>query len=99
MLLARWAAHPEFKRRMGSRSTGSTGTPDITYNLVSVLYHALQGAENYQKYMHDADTAGSQEFSQFFRECYEEEKRRADRARDMLTRHFQQSSGTQRRAA
>ena len=27
-----------------------TGTSNPTYNLVSVLYHALQGAELYQKY-------------------------------------------------
>jgi hypothetical protein len=28
---------------------GNTGTSNPTYNLVSVLYHALQGAENYEK--------------------------------------------------
>ena len=26
---------------------GQTGTRNVTYNLVSVLYHALQGAETY----------------------------------------------------
>lgn len=33
---------------------GNTGTDDNLYNLVSVLYHALQGAETYDKYISDA---------------------------------------------
>ena len=32
----------------------NTGTANPTYNLVSVLYHALQGAENYEQYANDA---------------------------------------------
>jgi hypothetical protein len=31
-----------------------TGTSNPTYNLVSVLYHALQGAENYERYASEA---------------------------------------------
>ena len=30
---------------MAQASTGNTGTTDVTYNLVSILYYALQGAE------------------------------------------------------
>jgi hypothetical protein len=32
----------------------TTGTKDATYNLVSVLYHALQGADLYEQYASDA---------------------------------------------
>jgi hypothetical protein len=39
----------------------STGTPDEHYNLVSVLYHALQGAEIYEEYVEDAEAAGDDE--------------------------------------
>ena len=44
----------------------STGTSNPTYNLVSVLYHALQGAENYERYAHDAGS--DQDLANFFRE-------------------------------
>ena len=45
----------------------ATGTKDATYNLVSVLYHALQGAETSRHYIQDAEQAGDQELVQFFR--------------------------------
>ena len=34
-----------------------TGVKDEHYDLVSILYHALQGAETYQTYINDADRA------------------------------------------
>lgn len=37
-----------------SNGTGNTGTRDETYDLVSILYHALQGAETYDQYIQDA---------------------------------------------
>jgi rubrerythrin len=66
----------------------STGTRDETFNLISVLYHALQGAETYQQYIQDAEQRGDQELVQFFRDVREEEKRRADRAKQLLAKHF-----------
>ncbi|MDP8952567.1 MAG: hypothetical protein M3N18_10075, partial [Actinomycetota bacterium] len=47
----------------------TTGTRDEHYNLVSVLYHALHGAENCDIYALDAEAAGSIELSDFFREA------------------------------
>jgi hypothetical protein len=35
---------------MASAGKQKTGTSDPTYNLISVAYHALQGAENYERY-------------------------------------------------
>lgn len=78
--------------------TQSTGTRDVEYNLVSILYHALQGAETYQMYIHDAEQGGDREFVDFFRQCFEEEKRRATQARQLLERHFSETMG-QRKAA
>lgn len=69
----------------------ATGTGDVTYDLVSVLYHSLQGAETYEFYAADADEAGDQELSQFFRDVLEEERRRADRAKQLLSRRLTQS--------
>lgn len=34
----------------------ATGTSDPTYDVISVVYHALQGAETIQKYLDDAST-------------------------------------------
>jgi rubrerythrin len=67
---------------------GNTGTSNPTYNLVSVLYHALQGAENYEKYATDA--GGDQELADFFREVQQQEQQRADRAKALLGKRLQQ---------
>jgi len=37
----------------------TTGTRDEHYNLISVLYHALHGAENCDRYAADAEVAGA----------------------------------------
>ncbi|MGF9758829.1 hypothetical protein AAII07_26860 [Microvirga sp. 0TCS3.31] len=66
----------------------STGTSNPTYNLVSVLYHALQGAENYERYAHDAGS--DQDLANFFREIQQQEKQRADRAKQLLATRLQQ---------
>jgi hypothetical protein len=54
----------------------NTGTKDATYNLVSVMYHALQGADLYEQYASDAGS--DQDLASFFREVQQQEKQRAD---------------------
>lgn len=72
-------------RATGSASTAS-GTPERneTYGLVSVLYHALQGAETYTQYINDAKQAGDQELVDFFEDCRDELNDQALRARQLL---------------
>ncbi len=65
-----------------SDSTGNTGTGDLTYNLVSILFHALQGAETYAKYLKDAE--GHEDVQQFIREVQEQDARRAERCHALL---------------
>jgi hypothetical protein len=48
---------------MNSAARQTTGTSDPTYNLISVAYHSLQGAENYEKYAQDAQQEGDQELT------------------------------------
>lgn len=67
-----------------SNNTGNTGTRDVTYNLVSILYHALQGAETYDQYIQDAEQGGDQDLAQFFRDVKEQNRQRADRAKQLL---------------
>ncbi len=74
-------------------SQGNTGTQDIHYNLVSILYHALQGAETYDQYIKDAEQGGNQDLAQFFREVKEENKKRAERAKQLLGQQLSQSQG------
>lgn len=65
-------------------SEKQTGTGDVTYNLISVLYHALQGAETYAMYARDAQHTGDQELAQYFQQLVDDERKRGDRARQLL---------------
>ena len=66
-------------------SQGNTGTEDVHYNLISIAYHALQAAETIDMYIKDAEQSGQQDVAQFFREVKDENKRRADRAKQLLS--------------
>ncbi len=61
-----------------------TGTRDVIYDLISIIYHALQGAETYAMYVGDAEQAGDTELAQFFREVQQDEQARSDRAKKLL---------------
>jgi len=70
----------------------TTGTQDVHYNLISVLYHTLQGAETSMQYMNDAEGSGDEELTRFFREVQDENRRRAERAKELLGRRLSQGS-------
>ena len=76
------------------QGTDGTGVRDATYNLISVVYHALQGAETYKMYEEDVERTQDDELASFFRQCHEDEKRRAQRGKELLTRHLQKSAGS-----
>lgn len=62
----------------------SADTEDSVYGLVSVLYHALQGAQACDQYIGDAERAGDDELVSFFTECREAQNQRASRAKQLL---------------
>ena len=66
----------------------ATGTSDPTYNVISVVYHALQGAETIQQYLDDAGT--SEELRTFFQQVQQGYRRAADMGKQLLA---QQLSG------
>lgn len=66
----------------------ATGTKDKNYNLVSILYHALQGAETYNQYIAGAEQEGDNELAKFFRDVQEQEKQRAERAKKLLSQRI-----------
>lgn len=59
-------------------------TADHEYALVSVLYHALQGAQACEQYVDDAERGGDQELVRFFHDCIQEQQQRAARAKQLL---------------
>jgi hypothetical protein len=67
-----------------------TGTPDPHYDLVSVLYHALQGGETSQRYIEDARGAGDDELAGYFEQVQEEDRARADRGKQLLVSRFRE---------
>ena len=71
-----------------SGGTGARGTSDVSYNLISVIYHALQGAETYGIYANDAEQDGNAQLATFFREVQQDSLDRADRAKALLKRHI-----------
>lgn len=65
-----------------SSGGGQTGTPDTTYNLTTVLYHALQGVENCKTYEQDAE--GDQQLGEFFRQAGDQQRQIAEQAKVLL---------------
>ena len=62
----------------------ATGTPNEEYNLVSVLYHALHGAETCETYALDAEAASNGELASFFRNVQATQRQVAEQARARL---------------
>ncbi|HYC46682.1 MAG TPA: hypothetical protein VED01_14510 [Burkholderiales bacterium] len=64
-------------------------TMDKDYDLVSVLYHSLQGAEACAKYEQDASSEGSKEVAEFMHEVQEQQQRIAQKAKELLFKQKQ----------
>jgi len=54
------------------------------YDIVSVLYHTLQGAETCQRYIQDAEREGDREVADFLREAQDQNLKLAARAKKLL---------------
>jgi hypothetical protein len=61
-----------------------TGLSDNVYNLSSVLFHAAEGSQVYDKYIEDTERTGDQELVEFFREVRDEDARRSQRTKSLL---------------
>jgi rubrerythrin len=68
----------------------NTGTQDTTYNLLSIIYHALQGAETYEKYINDAEQQGDTELAQYFRDVRDQNVKRAEQGKQLLSARLNQ---------
>ncbi len=65
-------------------ATGETGFDDVTYDLISVQYHALKAGHDYGQYVRDADNAGRQDIADFFRQVMEQDSARARQCHEFI---------------
>jgi hypothetical protein len=72
------------------QSSDATGTRDETYDVISIVYHALQGAENCEIFAEDTDR---DELQQFFREAGEQQRQLADKGKRLLMQCLQDETG------
>ena len=62
-----------------------TRTSNAAYDLVSVIYHALQGAETYDGYIADARERNDDELADFFIEVQQANCAFAERGQRLLS--------------
>jgi hypothetical protein len=67
-----------------------TGTRNETYNVIAILYHALQGAENCQTYLQDAQEGQVRDFIQ---QALQTQRQLADQGKQVLQQCLQQDTG------
>jgi hypothetical protein len=72
-----------------------TGTKDENYDVISVLYHCLQGASEIGQYIQDAEQSGDQELVDFFRDYQEAQRDLAERAKNLLGARLMRTEGVQ----
>jgi hypothetical protein len=82
--------NPAFQPAESQRA--ATSTPDPYYDLVSVLYHALEGAQTCVQYADDAGRVGDQELAQFFVQTQQNQMACSERAKQLLSRRLIQST-------
>jgi len=61
-----------------------TALKDRSYNLISTLYHCLQGAEHSTIYIEDAKAEKDPEVEEFFKEAFKQYNQLAERAKKLL---------------
>lgn len=73
-----------------TQAQANTGTSNEQYNLVSVLYHCLEGSATYEKYIQDAQQAGDNDLANFFQEVKDTNSQLAERAKQLLGQRLSQ---------
>ena len=71
-------------QRSAQPAAEAADTEDQVYGLVSVLYHALQGAQACEQYIEDAESGGDDELVKFFEECRDQQQELGRRAKRLL---------------
>lgn len=82
---------PARERQSDARELG--GERDEHYNVISVLYHGLQGADQCALYAEDAEEAGDDELAAFLRSAGEVQAGLARQAKQLLLERLSKSGG------
>jgi nicotinic acid phosphoribosyltransferase len=61
-----------------------TGASDIVYDLVSIQYHALKGAQVYDQFLKDASDNG--DVKKFIEQVKEQDEKRAQKCHELLAK-------------
>lgn len=64
-------------------------TSDRNYDVISVMYHLLQGAETLDRYCNDAESSNDRELAAFFREVQDTNSQLAEKAQTILKNRLQ----------
>ncbi len=67
-------------------ATGETGFDDVTFDLISVQYHALKAGHDYGQYVRDARNGGFEDIASFFEDVKKQNSERAARCHELLTK-------------
>ena len=78
---------------MAEAGEQATGNKDENYDVISVLYHCLQGASEIGQYIQDAEESGDQELVDFFRDYQETQRDLAERAKNLLGARLVRTEG------
>ncbi len=78
------------QQQPGREEAQQTGTRNETYDVIAVLYHALQGAENCQIYAQDAQDGPTREF---FQQALQMQRQLADQGKQVLQQALQNDTG------
>ncbi len=73
-------------------ATGQTGFEDVSYDLISVQYHALKAGHDYGQYVRDAENAGMDDVASFFREVMQQDSERARKCHEFIKQLTQQGA-------
>jgi hypothetical protein len=65
-------------------ATGETGFDDVTFDLISLQYHALKAGHDYGQYVRDAKNAGKDDIASFFEQVMSDDASRAQKCHDFL---------------
>jgi hypothetical protein len=79
--------------RAGAGGQAGQGTSNTTYDLISVMYHALQGCDTYEQYAQDAEQQGNRDVAQFFRDAHQQNQQLAQRGQQLLIQCLQSEQG------
>jgi len=72
--------------------TDQQSTTDTTYNLISVVYHALQAVDTFHTYLRDAEETGDSELTKLLSGAIQQQRDLAAQAKELLGQRLSQSS-------